>query len=69
MKVVEVMERLGIATKAELARICGVTRACPREWETREGLQGRIPARHWGTLVDEAKRRRKKLSYAELRGN
>jgi len=61
-----VMKRLDIGSKAELARLCGVTRTCPREWETRK--DGKIPTRHHAFLVMEARRRGAALSFEELNG-
>lgn len=67
MTVIElVKDKLGFTTDSELTRFLGVDRSCA--WDWRQRLDGGIPSRHWGVIVDEAKRQRKKLTMDELRG-
>jgi hypothetical protein len=61
-----VKDKLGFATDSELTRFLGIDRSCV--WDWRQRLDGGIPSRHWITLVDEAKKRRKKLTMEDLRG-
>jgi len=67
MTIIElVLKRLTLDSEAALARLCGVNRSCVWEWKQR--LDGGIPTRHHGLLVDEARKLKKKLTLEELRG-
>jgi hypothetical protein len=61
-----VMERLAFQKQVQLTDFLGINRSCI--WHWRKVLDGKIPSKHWGSLTDEAKRQRKKLTLQELRG-
>jgi predicted transcriptional regulator len=52
------------STQAELARFLGLTQSVVSKW--RHNSNGQFPAKHYKPLLEEAKRRKKRLTPNDL---
>lgn len=58
-------------SNAEISRILDVNKSTITRWgysKERNGTGGKIPQKHWQTLLKEAKKRKVKLSLRDLAG-
>ena len=51
-----------------MSRDLGISASTITRWASPTGCKGRIPQRHWGTLLALAQRRGLTLSIADLHG-